>query len=427
MNENRYAVGVDIGTGEVRAVIAALPTDNNQGSLDGGTTGLTIVGVGSCPSQGMRKGTVVDITKVALAVDKAIGAAEMMSGLDAKEVVASINGSHIAGMPSQGMITVNQSQPIGPAEVNRVIDAATRVKMSPNREIINVEPYLFKVDDQDGVRDPVDMSGMRLEASVYMITAMTPHVKNLDQVMDKVELKLAQPYMPAGLAAARIALDDQQRENGCILIDIGHSTTNLVVYEEGVVIDAKVLPVGSNHITTDLAIGLKADLDIAERVKLEHAVASPELRRGNEPKVAVKVGNGQVQRKLEFDTDLIDDIVEARLSELFDLINKELKHIKRQANLPGGAVLTGGGANLRGIVDYAKVALQMNARLYKPHGYKGVTDQIKDPAWTTVLGLVECAADGGGIMNDGGEAPRGGLFGGLLSKLASIFNRRGEQ
>lgn len=427
MNENRYAVGVDIGTGEVRTVIAAMPTDKPQGGLDDGSSPLTIVGVGSCPSQGMRKGTVVDITKVALAVDKAIGAAEMMSGLDAKEVVVSINGSHISGMSSQGMITVNQAQPIGPNEVNRVIDAATRVKMSPNREIINVEPHLFKVDDQDGVRDPVDMSGMRLEADVYMITAMTPHVKNLDQVMDKVELKLAQPYMPAGLAAARIALDDQQRENGCVLIDIGHSTTNLVVYEEDVVIDAKVLPVGSNNITTDLAIGLKADLDIAERVKLEHAVASPDLRRGNEPTVAIKLGNGQVQRKLEFETELIDDIVEARLAELFELINKELKRIRRQANLPGGAVLTGGGANLRGIVDYAKTALQMNARVYKPRGYKGVTDQIKNPAWTTVLGLVEYAADNGGIMNDGAEAARTGLLGGLFAKIAGIFGRRSDR
>ena len=418
MNENRYAVGIDVGTSNVRVVIGSIPAGGAHDGVSADEQTLTIVGVGSQPTQGMRKGTVVDINRVAMSVDKAIGAAEMMSGLNVSEAVVSINGSHISGMSSRGLITVDQSRPIGPAEINRVVDAAAQVKMSPNREIINVEPHSFKVDNQEGVRDPVDMSGVRLEVEAYMVTALTPHIKNLDQVAEKALLKPAQPYTPAGLAAANIALTDQQKENGAVMIDIGHSTTNIVVYEEGDVIDIKVLPVGSNNITTDLAIGLKADLDVAEKVKIEHAVASSHLRRGNEPTVSVRIGNGQMQKKLEFETELIDDIVEARLSELFELINKELKRIKRQANLPGGAVLTGGGANLRGIVDYAKVALQMNARLYKPQGYKGVTEQIKDPSWTTVLGLLEYSAEQGVSMGDGGE--RAGS-GGLIGKILSLF------
>ena len=419
MNENRYAVGIDIGTSAVRVVIGSLPTgDQAQGDIDQSPE-ITIVGVGSQPTQGMRKGTVVDINKVAIAVDKAIGSAEMMSGLNVEEAVVSVNGTHIEGMSSKGLITVDQSRPIGPAEVDRVVDAAAKVKMSSNREIINVTPHAFTVDSQEGVRDPIDMSGVRLESDVYMVTAMTPHIKNLDQVAEKAMLKPIRPYSPAGLAAANIALTDRQKENGCIMVDIGHSTTNLVVYEEGDVIDIKVLPVGSNNITTDLAVGLQTDLDIAERIKIEHAVASPQLRRGNEPTVAIRVGNGQVQKKLEFQTELIDEIVEARLSELFDLINRELRRIKRQANLPGGAVLTGGGANLRGIVDFAKVALQMNASAFKPHGYKGVTDQIKDPSWTTALGLLEFSIDAG--VNMGGAEP---AKSGLLNKIASLFGRK---
>lgn len=419
MNENRYAVGIDIGTSAVRVVIGSLPTgDQAQGDIDQSPE-ITIVGVGSQPAQGMRKGTVVDINKVAIAVDKAIGSAEMMSGLNVEEAVVSVNGTHIEGMSSKGLITVDQSRPIGPAEVDRVVDAAAKVKMSSNREIINVTPHAFTVDSQEGVRDPIDMSGVRLESDVYMVTAMTPHIKNLDQVSEKAMLKPIRPYSPAGLAAANIALTDRQKENGCVMVDIGHSTTNLVVYEEGDVIDIKVLPVGSNNITTDLAVGLQTDLDIAERIKVEHAVASPQLRRGNEPTVAIRVGNGQVQKKLEFQTELIDEIVEARLSELFDLINRELRRIKRQANLPGGAVLTGGGANLRGIVDFAKVALQMNASAFKPHGYKGVTDQIKDPSWTTALGLLEFSIDAG--VNMGGAEP---AKSGLLGKIASLFSRK---
>ena len=419
MNENRYAVGIDIGTSAVRVVIGSLPTgDQAQGDIDQSPE-ITIVGVGSQPAQGMRKGTVVDINKVAIAVDKAIGSAEMMSGLNVEEAVVSVNGTHIEGMSSRGLITVDQSHPIGPAEVDRVVDAAAKVKMSSNREIINVTPHTFTVDSQEGVRDPIDMSGVRLESDVYMVTAMTPHIKNLDQVSEKAMLKPIRPYSPAGLAAANIALTDRQKENGCVMVDIGHSTTNLVVYEEGDVIDIKVLPVGSNNITTDLAVGLQTDLDIAERIKIEHAVASPQLRRGNEPTVAIRVGNGQVQKKLEFQTELIDEIVEARLSELFDLINRELRRIKRQANLPGGAVLTGGGANLRGIVDFAKVALQMNASAFKPHGYKGVTDQIKDSSWTTALGLLEFSIDAG--VNMGGAEP---AKSGLLGKIASLFGRK---
>ena len=419
MNENRYAVGIDIGTSAVRVVIGSLPTgDQAQGDIDQSPE-ITIVGVGSQPAQGMRKGTVVDINKVAIAVDKAIGSAEMMSGLNVEEAVVSVNGTHIEGMSSRGLITVDQSRPIGPAEVDRVVDAAAKVKMSSNREIINVTPHTFTVDSQEGVRDPIDMSGVRLESDVYMVTAMTPHIKNLDQVSEKAMLKPIRPYSPAGLAAANIALTDRQKENGCVMVDIGHSTTNLVVYEEGDVIDIKVLPVGSNNITTDLAVGLQTDLDIAERIKVEHAVASPQLRRGNEPTVAIRVSNGQVQKKLEFQTELIDEIVEARLSELFDLINRELRRIKRQANLPGGAVLTGGGANLRGIVDFAKVALQMNASAFKPHGYKGVTDQIKDPSWTTALGLLEFSIDAG--VNMGGAEP---TKSGLLGKIASLFSRK---
>ena len=419
MNENRYAVGIDIGTSVVRVVIGSLPTgDQAQGDIDQSPE-ITIVGVGSQPAQGMRKGTVVDINKVAIAVDKAIGSAEMMSGLNVEEAVVSVNGTHIEGMSSRGLITVDQSRPIGPAEVDRVVDAAAKVKMSSNREIINVTPHTFTVDSQEGVRDPIDMSGVRLESDVYMVTAMTPHIKNLDQVSEKAMLKPIRPYSPAGLAAANIALTDRQKENGCVMVDIGHSTTNLVVYEEGDVIDIKVLPVGSNNITTDLAVGLQTDLDIAERIKVEHAVASPQLRRGNEPTVAIRIGNGQVQKKLEFQTELIDEIVEARLSELFDLINRELRRIKRQANLPGGAVLTGGGANLRGIVDFAKVALQMNASTFKPHGYKGVTDQIKDPSWTTALGLLEFSIDAG--VNMGGAEP---AKSGLLGKIASLFSRK---
>lgn len=416
-------IGVDIGTSKMRVVIGSLAsTDGPDGrSLDGDT--ITIVGVGEYASQGMRKGTIADIGKVTISLDKAMAVAEGMSGVDIQEAVVGINGSHIAGMASRGLITVDQTKPIGNSEVDRVIDAATQVKLSANREIVSVEPHFYKIDNQEGIRDPLDMSGVRLEVEVYMVTALRPNIKNLDQVLEQANLVSSQFYQPVGLVAANLALSDQQKENGAVMIDIGHSTTNIVVYEEGDVIFVKTLPVGSNNITTDLAIGLRADLDVAERVKLEHAVASPELRRGNEATVSLNIGNGPSAQKLTFKTELIDDIVEARLSELFELINKELKRIKKQANLPGGAVLTGGGAKLRGLVDYAREALGMNVHLYKMPTYKGLADKVKDPGWTVALGLMERDAQRGGSSSDG-HSSRPGILSGIIGRIAGLFTRR---
>ncbi len=184
--------------------------------------------------------------------------------------------------------------------------------MHANREILDVTPRSYKLDSQDGVRDPFGMTGVRLEVDAYMITALSPHLKNLEKVLGMTELPARQVVI-SGLAAARAVLSNQLRENGVVLVDIGGSTTNVAVYEEGDIIHTAVLPIGSNNITNDLAIGLKTDLDIAEKVKVEHAVAAPELRRGSSSKVSIKVG----ARNLEFDAEIIDEVVEARLAELF--------------------------------------------------------------------------------------------------------------
>ena len=420
MNENRYAVGVDIGTSEVRVVVASVPMDNGQAESEP----LTILGVGSCRSQGMRKGTVVDIKKIATSVDKAIGIAEEMSGFEISEALISINGTHINGRKSHGLVTVDHTRPIRVEDIDRAINAATQVKMPSNSTVIDVCPRLFKVDDQDGVRDPIDMEGLRLEVDIYMVTALAPHVKVLDQVSDQAHIAAMDKYVPSGVAASEIALTDQQRENGCVMIDIGYATTNIVVYEEGNIVDVCVLPVGSANITNDLAVGLKTDLDIAEQVKISHAVASSKFRRGNEAKLAIRIDNNLGQNKLEFDTELVDEIVEARLVELFELVNKELKRIKRQAGLPGGAVLTGGGANLRGIADLAKICLGMNARVYSPKGYKGVSEKVNDPSWIAVLGLVERAIGKGIVIGSNHHSNRPGLLGSLFSRLFRGQNNR---
>ena len=410
MNDSKYAVGLDIGTDVVKVVVG-----HTTSAADAKNGKMTVIGVGTHRDEGMRKGVIVNLDKVAEAVDRALEAAERMSGYQIDRATVSINGSHIVGFASKGVIAVAGGGAIGHEELARVEEAATVVQLPANREILDVTPRAYKLDSQDNIRDPFGMTGVRLEVDAYMITALAPHLKNVEKVLDMTELQPTR-IVAAGLAAARVALSDQQRENGVVLIDIGATTTNVDVFEEGDIIHTAVLPVGSHNITNDLAIGLKTDLDIAEKVKIEHAVAAPELRRGAEQTVKVKVG----ARELEFDTRIVDDVVEARLAEIFELVNKELKKVRRAANLPGGAVLTGGGAKLRGIADYAREILSMNAMVAKVKDFDGMSEQVNDPSFVTALGLmmidVDLAATAAAHAKSGWLANAGAKLSGLFAK-----------
>ncbi|MCL2174031.1 cell division protein FtsA [Candidatus Saccharibacteria bacterium] len=411
MNETKYAVGLDIGTDTVKVVVGHV---ESQGKTP------TIIGVGTHKNSGMRKGTVVNLDQTAEAVDRALEAAERMSGYQIDRATVSINGSHIIGLGSRGVIAIGAGgQAIGNEELMRVEEAATVVQLPANREILDVTPRSYKLDSQDGIRDPSGMTGVRLEVDAYMITALAPHLKNLEKVLSMTELP-ARRMVIAGLAAARAVLSNNLRENGVILIDIGGTTTNIAVYEEGDLIHVAVLPIGSNNITNDLAIGLKTDLDIAEKVKIEHAVAAPELRRGSSGKVSVKVGTGSTARTLEFDAEIIDEVVEARLAEIFELVNHELKKIKRLAKLPGGAVLTGGGAKLRGIADYAREVLNMNARVGQIAEFGGMGDKVSGPEFASVVGLMLIDLD----LTSNEIGPRkNSPLSGIGTKLGGLFKR----
>lgn len=412
MDQNRYAVGVDVGTGSVRVVMLAVPA----GGTDEGAP-LTIIGVGQQPSEGLRKGVVTDVNLAARSIDRAVAEAEQVSGNNVDAATVSINGTNITGMQSHGTVTVSQDTPIGEAEINRVVQAATQVKLQSNYEIIDVTPHLFSVDGQEGVRDPIDMTGIRFETDVYMVTAQTPYIKSLDLVTERADVHPIKSYVPAGMAAALVALTNKQKENGVVAIDIGYATTNIAVYEEGDIVDIKVIPVGSQNITADLATGLRCDLDVAEQIKIKHAVASPDLRRGGEKTVSVSTGEGAPRQT--YQTKIIDEIVASRVDELLEQVNKELKRIHRANNLPGGAVLTGGGANLRGIDDFAREVLGLNTKVYRPHGYHGIADKVNDPAWATALGLAQLSIEGG-TWTENAEPSRGGLSG-LFAKIGGLF------
>jgi len=367
-----YAVGLDIGATKVRAVVA---------HLDSSTGVPTIVGVGQATSSGMRKGVVVNLQGPAHAIDEALGEAERMSGYEVHGATISVNGSHILTTHADGMVAVGApDHEISHDDLDRIREVATLGKVPANRDILDVVAHSYKLDGQDGIKDPIGMTGTRLEIDAHVVSALTPYLTNVEKAAESAQV---QPHVvvPAPMAAARAVLQESQLENGVAVIDMGASTTGIAIYEEGDLQYVGVVPIGGAHITNDLAIGLKTDPEIAEEVKIKHACA---LSHAESEAVNVK-HEGEV---LTFKTEDINEIVEARLEEIFEGIHHHLKRAGRVGKLPSGVVLVGGGAKLKHIADYAKETLSLAARLGQPTGFGGVADDIDKSEFATAIGLM---------------------------------------
>lgn len=329
----------------------------------------------------MRRGAVVHIDEVADAIVKAVTEAERISGMSIKHATVNVNGSHVGGINSEGVIAISAAnREITSEDRLRVEEAATIVSLPPNREIVQFFAKNYSLDGQRNIKDPVGMHGVRLEVDAHIVTASSPNLRNLDQALDKAEIS-GTHHTVAGLAAAEATLTRQQKEAGTALLDIGAGTTNLIVFEDGEVQHVAVIPIGGQHITNDLAIGLRTDLDIAEKVKLQHANLKGDARH---TAVNVKIGH----KTHSFDFEDINMIAGARVEELLDYVNKELQKIKRAGKLPGGVVLTGGTSNLPGIDEVARDQLELPSRIGKLHNIGGLVDTVEDKAFTTVVGLM---------------------------------------
>jgi len=405
---SKYAVGIDIGTTTVRCVV---------GHIDGVTGVPTIVGVGVAPNSGMRKGNVVNLTGPAQAIDDALGEAERMSGYQVDAATISINGTHILSTHADGMIAVGSaSHEITEEDIMRIEEVATLGKVPANREILDVVPHSYKLDGQDNIKNPIGMTGTRLEIDAHVVSVLTPHLLNLQKAAESAKV-LPHSIIVAGVAAARAVLTESQIENGVALIDIGGATTNVAIYEEGDLRFTAVIPIGGINITNDLAIGLKTDQEIAEKLKIEHASA---ISRGDSSGVSLEY-NGEI---FSFTTSDIDEIVEARLEEIFEAVNRELKRIGRAGKLPSGAIITGGTAQLKGIAEFAKEALGLAARVGVASGYGGVADDIDKPQFATAVGLMLIDSESSSAVKhsvklNGKTAISSGM--GALSKLIGRF------
>jgi len=412
---SRYAVGIDVGTTNVRCVV---------GHLDAANSGATIVGVGIAPTAGMRKGVVVNIVNTAQSIDKAFEEAERMSGHQINGASVSINGDHILAMSSKGVVAVNtQNQEITEEDIARVGEAATVVQLPANREILQVTPRSYKLDDQENIKDPLGMSGVRLEVDAHVITALSPNIKNLLKTLDLTQTA-AHHVVIAGLAAAKAVVTPQQMENGVAVIDLGGTTTSVVVFEEGDLQHVAVLPMGSVNITKDLAIGLRTDLDIAEAIKLKHASAVVQPTKDKLKTIEYKHGDDN----LTFSVKDIEMIVEARLDDIFELVDKELKSIDKSGKLPGGVVLTGGGANLVHLADYVKAKLRLPARVAHINGISGISENVAKPEFATALGLMLADFESqqhSQKTSAGGKAFENGsrMFGKLFNSAGDFFRK----
>ena len=365
------AVGIDIGTTTVRCAIGLVKDEQT----------INIVGVGESPNTGFRKGSVVNITETATALDQAIAHAERMAGIQISSATLNINGTHIKGINSKGIIAVSGNE-ITEDDLLRVEDAATVLQIPQHHEILSVFPRSYMLDGQSSIKDPIGMSGTRLEVDAHVVTVSAPALKNLEKVAETTQTHVNRISV-GSLGAAQATITREQRENGVAVLDIGAATSNLIVIEDGDVQQVSVIPIGGTHITNDLAIGLRTDLKVAEAVKRNYKYLTQASKtRPNHVKVLVN------RQEHIFPTKDIELVITARLVELFDLVDKELAKIHRSKKLPGGITLTGGTAHLPGLEVVAREELALSSRVALPTGIGGLKEKVGRPEYATVVGLM---------------------------------------
>ncbi|HCX27870.1 MAG TPA: cell division protein FtsA [Candidatus Portnoybacteria bacterium] len=374
MAREKTIIGLDVGTCNTRVAVAQL--------REGGQ--LQVLGVGKAISTGLRRGVVVDAEEVVKSIKEAVQMAERIAGVPVEHAFVSIGGSHISCRLSRGVIAVSRADgEISREDRERAVAAASAISVLPNREILHILPRRFTVDGQEAIKDPVGMSGVRLEVDALIVEGATPYLKSLLKCIDEADLD-NDGMLLAPLADSKTVLTKRQKELGVLLLDLGDGTTGMAVYEEGDVMHCQILPVGGAHITNDIAIGLRISVEAAEKIKLEYGSVLSSAVGKKEMIDLTRVGEADGQASRHY----VAEIIEARVCELLDLVNKELKKIDRAGLLPAGVVLVGGGAKLQGLVELTKEKLKLPVQVGLPQGMEGIVDQVADPIFTTVCGLI---------------------------------------
>lgn len=367
----KLVVGLDIGTTKTCAIVGEIEEDN-----------MNIIGIGSHPSRGLRKGVVVNIESTVGAVKKAVEEAELMGGCNITAVYAGISGAHIKGLNSRGIVAVKDREVKG-TDVKRVVDAAQAVAIPLDREVLHVIPQEFIIDDQDGVKDPIGMSGVRLEAKVHIVTAAATATQNIIKCCNRAGLNVENVILQQ-LAASEAVLGQDEKELGVALVDIGGGTADISIFCSGSIVYTAVLPLGGNHLTNDVAVGLRTPAQEAEKIKQKYGCALTSLVQREETIEVPSVG-GRNPRILS--RQILSEILEPRVEEIFQLVQQEITKSGYEDRIAAGVVLTGGCSILEGMPELAEQIFNLPVRRGEPKGVGGLIDVVRNPMYSTSVGL----------------------------------------
>ncbi|MCF7811759.1 cell division protein FtsA [bacterium] len=403
-------VGIDLGTTKISTIIAEVSDDGD----------VQVVGVGVTPSRGMRRGVVVNIDKTTEAIALAIDQAEQMAGVKVSEVYVGIAGDHIRSINSRGVIavsrgtTVSHTNVISRNDVERVIDAARAVALPMDREVLHVLPQEFSVDDETGIREPVGMTGLRLEADVHIITGAIASAQNIYRCVRNAGVNLRGLVLEP-LASSHAVLSDEEKDLGVALLDLGGGTTDIAVFYDGSIRHTSVIGFGGTNVTRDIATVLGIPIDQAEKIKIEYGGVTPPV---SDKKPIIVEGIGD-RKEREIAHAELNDIIRARMEEIFDMVLRELKRVDCLSLLGSGVVLTGGGSLLKNTVVLAEEILRKQVRLGVPRGLHGLAETVHNPAHATGVGLILYGMQHDGDIGFSGDETA--VFGKILKLFRSWF------
>ena len=366
-------VGLDIGTTKICCIVGNM-TDE----------GLEIVGIGTSPSKGLRKGVVINIESTVAAIQKAVREAELMAGCEIKTIYAGIAGGHIKGLNSQGVIAIKNRE-VSPEDLTRVIDAAKAIAIPMDREVLHILPQEFIIDDQDGIREPLGMSGVRLEAKVHIVTGAVASAQNIVKSCNRAGCDVADIVLEQ-LASSEAVLSADEKELGVALVDLGGGTSDIAIFSEGAIKHTSVLSIGGDHLTNDIAVGLRTPMAEAEKIKQAYGCCLTSMV-GRDETIEVPSVGGREARVLS--RQLLAEILEPRVEEIFTLVNREIIKSGYEDLIASGVVITGGSSILPGMPELAEQIFNLPVRRGLPQGIGGLTDVVNSPIYATGVGLVK--------------------------------------
>ena len=402
--DKKLIVGLDIGTSKVSAVVGEVSDER----------GVEVIGIGIHPSRGLKKGVVVNIESTVQSIQRAIEEAELMAGCQINSVYAGIAGNHIRSLNSHGIVAIRDKE-VAANDVDRVIDAARAVAIPADQKIIHILPQEFIIDNQEGIKEPIGMSGVRLEAKVHMVTGAVSAAQNIIKCVRRCGLEVDDIILQQLASSYSVLLEDE-KELGVCLVDIGGGTTDIAVFTEGAIRHTAVIPIAGDQVTNDIAVALRTPTQNAEEIKIKYACALAQLATAEESIEVPSVGE-RPPRRLARQT--LAEVVEPRYEELLTLVQAELRRSGFEDLIAAGVVLTGGSSKMEGLMELAEEILHMPVRIGAPHSVSGLTDVVRNPIYATGVGLLMFGHNN--MHERGGQTVSGGGFQSVWDRMKSWF------